>query len=664
MNNPQTDCPADLPIVDGKALLLSNRNKSRYPRVNRSYSAHQVDALRSELRKAKTENQRTLSAIDRIMESNYSAALEATRTLSRSLDEDMFRNNEEQDNSNPADVKPTVVFNHAQSVDNSNSTKHVWASNPGGVTTDVVDIISPKKYHGFTETSDSEMENVTGSPCSMESLQDEMSCSSDEDSDSQVSSLTIESYASAQDHSSAKELIDSMWDDFSLESYMANDGKIIDITKTKQAGWRPCVTVPRPFSMTLREQHTKKKPSRSIVEAERERVEREVEEEFELNKKFRAIPVPASTYLPLYQLIVAENEQRRAKVKQSCKEMLKASERPFSFMNRDKEQKKQKQMLIRKQEHPAGKKVVKPFVAKPAPTKLFSDIKEKFQEQEEYRKIKKKVRSRELLLQSKLPKNMQIKGREYTVGALRKRRLEERQKKAFLTDEHNFHPKITAKVPDYAQSHIDNEIQLARSKQFNKNTTVEPFNLKTQLIPSKIEKIYEEIARDEENLPETRWPYKSPRVPVKPIHSRSFSGPSQYSTMTTESSRLWQAANKKKIDLAIQKELEEERNQQERRKRQQDIQKRVSNRVKSSDMSDEHQKNQKEKQAAFRALQKSKEIEYQLQLEEMTERLNSRPLLLERTSIESARKMAEAKYIAALKKAGLTDEEIMELNNL
>jgi len=63
-------------------------------------------------------------------------------------------------------------------------------------------------------------------------------------------------------------------------------------------------------------------------------------------------------------------------------------------------------------------------------------------------------------------------------------------------------------------------------------------------------------------------------------------------------------------------------------------------------------------------LQKSKEIEYQLQLEEMTERLNSRPLLLERTSIEHARKMAEAKYIAALKKAGLTDEEIMELKNL
>lgn len=611
--NLPTDRTADLLTVDGKAVFLSNRNKTRHPvnkRLRRSYSSHQVDVLRSELLKARTENQRTLSALDRIMESNHSATLEAKRALSRSLDEDAFRKNGIEVNSNTPVKTPPTAFTHVkdtrkdgQCVNNSDSAKHVWISNSGGLTADIVDIISPKKYHGFTETSDSEMEKATGStPCSMESLQDEISCSSDEGSDSQVSSLTIESYASAQDHSLAKELIDSMWDDFSLESYMANEGKVIDITKAKQAGtgWSPRVTVPRPFSMTLREQSCKKKLNRSIVEAEREKLEREVQEEFELNKKFRAIPVPASTYLPLYQLIIAENEQRRVQVKQSCKERLKASERPFSFMKRDEERNKQKQMLTRKQEHPAGKKVVKPFVAKPAPTQLFSDNREKFQEQEEYRNIKKKVRSRELLLQSKLPKSMQIKGREYTVGALRKRRLEEREKKAFLTEEHNFHPKITPKVPDYVQSHIENEIKLARSKQFNKSTTVEPFNLKTQLIPSKIEKVYEDIARDEENLMETRWPYKSLRAPVKPIHSRSFSGPSQYSTMTTEGSRLWEAANKKKLELSIQKELEEERNREERHKRQRDIQKRVSDRVKSGDKSGEQQKTQKEKQAAFR----------------------------------------------------------------
>ena len=608
VDNHPTDHASDSLSVDGKALLLETRHRVNN-RLRRSYSSHQVDVLRSELLKAKADNQRTLSAIDRYMESNRSSTLEGTCSLSRSLDEDMLRNNEmvkENGNSEPTIKTPTVVFNRAKDTQSINSTKHVWVNNAGAATTDIVDVISPKKYHGFTETSDSEMENLASgsAPCSMESLQDEISCSSDENGDdSQVSSLTIESYASAQDHSSAKELIDSMWDDFSIESYMANEGKVIDVTKLKQVanGWYPRVTVPKPFSMTLREQNAEK-PSRSTVEAETEKLEREVQEEFELNKKFRAIPVPASTYLPLYQLIVAENEQRRVQVKQTCKALLKATERPFSFVKRDEEQNKQKQMLTRKQEHPVGKKVTKPFVAKPAPTQLFSNNKEKYQEEEEYRKIKKKVRSRELLLQSKLPKSMQVKGREYTVGALRKRRREEREKKAFLTEEHNFHPKVTEKVPDYVQSHIENEIQLARSKQFNKNTTVEPFNLKTQLLPSRIGKVYEDIARDEENLPETRWPYKSPRVPVKPNHSRSFSGPSQYSTMTTEGTRLWEAANKKKLTSLIQKELEEERNKEERQRRQRDVHKRITDRVKSSDKSSEHQKSRKEKQAAFRSV--------------------------------------------------------------
>ena len=597
VDSPPTDHPTDSFRVDGKALLLKTRRPVNNA-LRRSYSSHQVYVLRSELLKAKTENQRTLSAIDRIMESSSTTDL---RVLSKSLDEDMFRNNgivKEEVSSEPAFKAPTAVTK-------TSSTKHVWVNNTNAAATNIMDVISPKKYHRFTETSDSEMESLAdeSGPCSMESLQHEISCSSEGDSsDSQVSSLIIESYASAEDQSLAKELIDTMWDNFSIESYMANEGKVIDVTKMKQAvnRWYPRVTVPKPFSMTLREQNSTKKPSRSTVAAEKEKLEREIQEEFEMNKKFRAIPVPASTYLPLYQLIVAENEQRREQVKQSCKAMLKASERPFSFVKRDEERKKQKHMLTKRQENPVGRKAVKPFVAKQAPTQLFSSNKEKFQEQEEYRKIKKKVRSRELLLQSKLPKNMQVTGKEYTVGTLRKRRLEQREKKAFLTEEHNFHPKITAKVPDYVQSHLDNEIQLARSKQFNKNTTVEPFNLKTQLIPSRIGKVYEDIAKDEENLPETRWPYKSSRIPIKSNHSRSFSGPCQYSTMTTEGTRLWEAANKKKLETVLQKELEEERVKQEKQRKQRDIQKRVSNRVKSSDKSDEHQKSQKEKQVAFR----------------------------------------------------------------
>lgn len=53
---------------------------------------------------------------------------------------------------------------------------------------------------------------------------------------------------------------------------------------------------------------------------------------------------------------------------------------------------------------------------------------------------------------------------------------------------------------------------------------------------------------------------------------------------------------------------------------------------------------------------------YRRQLEEMKQKVEARPLLLEQASLTSVRKSAEAKYIAALKKAGLSEEEIQALS--
>lgn len=53
---------------------------------------------------------------------------------------------------------------------------------------------------------------------------------------------------------------------------------------------------------------------------------------------------------------------------------------------------------------------------------------------------------------------------------------------------------------------------------------------------------------------------------------------------------------------------------------------------------------------------------YHHQLKEMKERLETRPLLFEQDSQTCIRRSAEAKYIAALKKAGLTEEDIQALN--
>ena len=53
--------------------------------------------------------------------------------------------------------------------------------------------------------------------------------------------------------------------------------------------------------------------------------------------------------------------------------------------------------------------------------------------------------------------------------------------------------------------------------------------------------------------------------------------------------------------------------------------------------------------------------EYKQRLSDMKERLESRPLLFERASQVNARKSAEGKYTAALRRAGLKDEQIKEL---
>lgn len=46
----------------------------------------------------------------------------------------------------------------------------------------------------------------------------------------------------------------------------------------------------------------------------------------------------------------------------------------------------------------------------------------------------------------------------------------------------------------------------------------------------------------------------------------------------------------------------------------------------------------------------------------MKQRVASRPLVFEQVSHDAARRAAEIKYMAALKKAGLSEEEIKSLN--
>lgn len=385
--------------------------------------------------------------------------------------------------------------------------------------------------------------------------------------------------------------IESMWDDFSVEDYTPHSFRD-DVEKERKEPrkkeWKPTITVPKPFSMTIRESNSPKRKSRSMLQAERERLEKEVMEEAELKKQFRATPLPASTFLPLYELINAKNEHRREEVKMMSKEVLKATEKPFNFVKRENEKKLMKdEELRRSQILEKIKQREAMFRANPVPKHLFDpDVEERLKEREDYREIRIKLRAQELLASSKLPGNMQMKSREYSIGALRKKRFEENQSRAFLTDEHKFHPSVSNSVPDYDRAFMEFQKQLAQRKKGKHITATEPFYLRTQLIPSRKEQVIEDIERDEALQVENRWPFKAPRAKVSsksPKHRRSKSSGVPYPSQLTKTTKVRFSHTQDKMSSEMEKELVKERQQQERKEKQDALKKAVAQKALTHD---------------------------------------------------------------------------------
>ena len=384
--------------------------------------------------------------------------------------------------------------------------------------------------------------------------------------------------------------VERMWDDFSVEDYTPRSFREEEEKegKPRKKEWKPTITIPKPFSMTVRESNSPKRKSRSMIQAERERLEREAVEEAELKKQFRASPLPASTFLPLYELINAKNEHRREEVKMMSKEILKATERPFNLVKRENEKKLMKEEAMRRSqilEKLKQKETM--FHANPVPKHLFDpNVEEALKEKEEYREIRIKLRAEDLLASSKLPGNMQMKGRGYSVGALRKKRLEENQNKAFLTEEHKFHPSVTDSMPDYDRAYMEFQKQLAQRKKSKRTTATEPFYLRTELIPSRREQVLQDIERDEVLQAQNRWPFNAPRVKVStksPKHWRSKSGGMPYPTQLTKTAKVRFSLTQDKLTSEMEREQAKEKQQRERKEKQDNLKKTVAQKTLSHD---------------------------------------------------------------------------------
>ncbi|NXY58882.1 F161A protein, partial [Callaeas wilsoni] len=399
----------------------------------------------------------------------------------------------------------------------------------------------------------------------------------------------------------ARQRIEKMWDGFSLEDYISRAKHSLPSSPPcrkvhkKQKVWSPRVTVPKPFQMTIREAQKKEQnvKSKSQIELENHLLKKQLEEEAECQKKFRANPVPAAVFLPLYHDIVQRNEERRRSVRERSKLKLLASQKPFKFIERERQRRETRKMQLKDVSPPENK--TKVFRAKPVPKCVYSpDFNDKLKEEELYREIRIRMRAEELLRNSSVP-NSRLALKETN----KKKKHKSTEPKR---TEHK--PKITSSVPDFELLHEKFQKRLLQQKKEKHLTVCEPFNLRTSHIPSKKGKILKDIQEDEEKLKETRWPFASPRR--KPQMGQSGANPHLLGGGKSKSPK----------------------NTESTRRRLQ----------------------------ALRNNEKQRRQEYFQELQEMEERVKQMPLLFERVTQKNARIAAEKYYSNRLRALGICPE--------
>ncbi|XP_042837406.1 protein FAM161A isoform X7 [Panthera tigris] len=446
----------------------------------------------------------------------------------------------------------------------------------------------------------------------------------------------------------AKELINNMWTNFSVEDYIqcGHADFPVEKTKKKPREWVPKITVPEPFQMMIREQRKKEANMKSKPDIEMvHQLLKKQEEESECKKKFRANPVPAFVFFPLYHDIVKQNEERRRYMKEKNKEALLASQKPFKFIARE----EQKQAIRDKQMRDLfkSKKKTNRFKARPIPRSTYGSVTNGKLEEEPYRNIRMQLRAQELLQNSSpLPRRS-----GHRSCAARKLKGPEQAEK--LKCKHNFRWQ-TADFEDLPERY---QKRLSKQK-FSKFLTVrKPSDLHAASNAStQREKILADVAADEEHLKETRA-YLSPRH-KSPARSASAKPVPCHCNppMPTVSSRGREQATRRSLEE--KKMLEEERSRilTKQKQRMKELQKLLMTRAKAYDSHQSLAQMSKSRVMSLRKSEKERMREYQRELEEREEKLKNRPLLFERVAQKNARMAAEKHYSNTLKAVGLSDE--------
>ncbi|KAM5273580.1 protein FAM161B [Ctenodactylus gundi] len=420
--------------------------------------------------------------------------------------------------------------------------------------------------------------------------------------------------------------------------------------KRSISSWVSSITVPQPFRMTLREAWKKAQwlASPASFEQERQQAHRQGQEEAECHRQFRAQPVPAHVYLPLYQEIMERREaQRRAGI-QKRKELLLSSLKPFSFLEKEEQRKeaaRQKDLDATAKAKVSQKKATRRIpksILKPA-------LGDKLQEAELLRRIRIQMRALDMLQKASSP----VPASRTRAGSQpRTATRTQEEKLSFLQTDFEFQPRVNPAIPDYESLYKAFLRRAAKTRETKEATRNKPFLLRTA------------------NLHHTNRPCDSvatgrksdsPQPPATPLpRSHSLTGLASLSANTlpvhiTDATRKRESAvrtsleKKDKADESIQW-LEMHK------KKCQAMSKSVVLRAKAMDPHKSLEAVFREKLKENRNNDRKRTKEYKKELEEMKKRIQTRPYLFEQVSKDLARKAAEQRYRDTLKQKGLEED--------
>ena len=169
--------------------------------------------------------------------------------------------------------------------------------------------------------------------------------------------------------------IEQMWDKFNLNDYNQNAKKYSELKVfeekaypkvTFEEDWAHKTTVPKPFSLTIREEQKAGKKSKRQIKLEEELREKQEAELKECNKQFKARPLPAHVTKPLFEEKKQEEELRKLRLRLESKEYLESVQKPFSITERQR-----RHSFSGQTEHEDN--LINQFVANPLPEFYFDN---------------------------------------------------------------------------------------------------------------------------------------------------------------------------------------------------------------------------------------------------------------------------------------------------